>query len=637
MIAAQGAEAGGHRGCFNSEDAEQKLVGLFSLIPAIVEAVRVPVIATGGIADARGVAAALTLGASAVQIGTGFLRCPETKLNPAWADALARTAPEDTVLTRAFSGRAGPEHRHEIYSSGGVTRRPNSRTLPSPAWPHRIDARRSAKAIRRRTHASLVRPIRENGASRVGDDAHRRMVARRATTAPLNSAAAIQLHSSMRIAPAPAALLLFFTLSTTTLAADAPDPKVIPADKRFDVSFGAETMVLPRGLQPSMLSTQSGTLIVQAQVPEKPFPAKRIAYPYAMGNVVSRDAGKTWTSIPLKPGENGLNMEGGITQLRDGTILALDTFIIPGDGPDKGVGQLYISKDDWRTVEGPIDVPFDMPGIKFDGSTDDGGPPARGTATSPPHSRVTQRRSHHNVLRLDARRQRPGHLRAANEKNARDARAIRRQRAQLETSRHDRRRPGDGHRRLRRAGHLPHQQRRSRRPADLHDAHRRALHECMSDDEGKTWTQPAPRIFADRDVLRTELWVDQFRNRKDFKGKLLDENNLDELRGAVVDPELIELRSGVLVAAFGVRVPQKLCWKYPEHPWNGNYLAFSLDQGQTWPHVVQITSGILTTHTALEETPTNNQLYLTYDQGGWSKGMRRDVFGRQVKVTVKPK
>ena len=107
VIVAQGAEAGGHRGAFNAADAERRLVGLFALLPAVVDAVRVPVVATGGIADARGIAAALTLGASAVQIGTGFLRCPEAKLHPAWADALARTAPEDTVVSRVFSGRSG--------------------------------------------------------------------------------------------------------------------------------------------------------------------------------------------------------------------------------------------------------------------------------------------------------------------------------------------------------------------------------------------------------------------------------------------------------------------------------------------------------------------------------------------------
>jgi len=107
VIAAQGAEAGGHRGCFNAADAERKLVGLFALLPAVVDAVKVPVVATGGIADARGVAAAITLGASAAQMGTGFLRCPEAKIHPPWAIALAHTAPEDTVVTRAFSGRAG--------------------------------------------------------------------------------------------------------------------------------------------------------------------------------------------------------------------------------------------------------------------------------------------------------------------------------------------------------------------------------------------------------------------------------------------------------------------------------------------------------------------------------------------------
>lgn len=107
VIVAQGAEAGGHRGCFNAALAERELVGLFALLPAVVDAVRVPVVATGGIADGRGVAAALALGASAAQIGTGFLRCPEAKIHPAWADALGKAAPEDTIVSRVFTGRAG--------------------------------------------------------------------------------------------------------------------------------------------------------------------------------------------------------------------------------------------------------------------------------------------------------------------------------------------------------------------------------------------------------------------------------------------------------------------------------------------------------------------------------------------------
>ena len=106
-IVAQGMEAGGHRGAFDAGKAARELIGLMALIPAVVDAVRVPVIAAGGIADGRGVAAALTLGASAAMIGTGFLRCPEAKLHPAWAKALSETTPEATMISRAFSGRPG--------------------------------------------------------------------------------------------------------------------------------------------------------------------------------------------------------------------------------------------------------------------------------------------------------------------------------------------------------------------------------------------------------------------------------------------------------------------------------------------------------------------------------------------------
>jgi nitronate monooxygenase len=130
VVVAQGMEAGGHRGCFDASLAEQQQVGLFALLPAVVDAVKIPVVATGGIADPRGVAAAFALGASAAQIGTAFLRCPEAKLNPVWAQGLAEAAPEDTIVTRAFSGRAGRSLATQYARSAIAPDAPNPAPYP---------------------------------------------------------------------------------------------------------------------------------------------------------------------------------------------------------------------------------------------------------------------------------------------------------------------------------------------------------------------------------------------------------------------------------------------------------------------------------------------------------------------------
>lgn len=103
-IIAQGSEAGGHRGTF-AAPAGQAEIGTMALVPQIVDAVSVPVIAAGGIMDGRGIAAALMLGASGVQMGTAFVPCPETAVNPAYVRRLLAAAPGDALLTDVVSGR----------------------------------------------------------------------------------------------------------------------------------------------------------------------------------------------------------------------------------------------------------------------------------------------------------------------------------------------------------------------------------------------------------------------------------------------------------------------------------------------------------------------------------------------------
>lgn len=112
VVIAQGAEAGGHRAVFlppalgrSSSGWIATQVGTMALVPQVVDAVAVPVVAAGGIADGRGVAAALVLGAAGVQIGTAFLRCPESTIGPLHRQALAAAADDGTALTNVFTGR----------------------------------------------------------------------------------------------------------------------------------------------------------------------------------------------------------------------------------------------------------------------------------------------------------------------------------------------------------------------------------------------------------------------------------------------------------------------------------------------------------------------------------------------------
>ena len=128
-VIAQGSEAGGHRGTF-TVDYRQALIGTMALVPQIVDAVSVPVIAAGGIMDARGVVASLALGASAAQLGTAFLGCPETPIGDAWRESLQAAEAEATTVTEAMSGTPGRGIRNRYIDEVEALDEP---ILPYPA------------------------------------------------------------------------------------------------------------------------------------------------------------------------------------------------------------------------------------------------------------------------------------------------------------------------------------------------------------------------------------------------------------------------------------------------------------------------------------------------------------------------
>ncbi len=117
-VIAQGLEAGGHRGIFLSDDLTTQ-VGTMALLPQIVRAVRLPVIAAGGIADAQGVAAAMGLGAAGVQVGTSYLLCPEATTTPLHRAALSSPRAEHTVLTNLITGRPARGMRNRLLDELG--------------------------------------------------------------------------------------------------------------------------------------------------------------------------------------------------------------------------------------------------------------------------------------------------------------------------------------------------------------------------------------------------------------------------------------------------------------------------------------------------------------------------------------
>lgn len=164
-IIAQGADAGGHRGTFLAADPVAALpsqIGTMSLVPQVVDAVRVPVIAAGGIGDARGIAAALMLGASGVQMGTAFLHCPEAPTSPVHRASLKSSSSDATVVTNIWTGRpARTVINRAIEELGAIS-------AAAPPFPYATDGMRPLRTHSERTGSADFVPLFAGQAARLG-------------------------------------------------------------------------------------------------------------------------------------------------------------------------------------------------------------------------------------------------------------------------------------------------------------------------------------------------------------------------------------------------------------------------------------------------------------------------------------
>ena len=159
VIIAQGFEAGGHRGVFLTEDLGSAMASqptTLALVPQIVDAVSVPVIAAGGIGDGRGIAAAFALGAAGVQIGTGYLLCPEAATSPLYIEAIKQAHSDSTLVTNVLSGRPARALTNRLSRELG----PLASDTPGFPIPMGVNAPLRTEAERRGLAilSSLVRP-----------------------------------------------------------------------------------------------------------------------------------------------------------------------------------------------------------------------------------------------------------------------------------------------------------------------------------------------------------------------------------------------------------------------------------------------------------------------------------------------
>jgi len=430
-----------------------------------------------------------------------------------------------------------------------------------------------------------------------------------------------------------AAMAVFFLLSVGITPAGRADdhgpmanlPKLVTLaeDGRLQLSLGEPVVVMTDGgYQPYLFCTAQGTLFCQAQLDEKPFHSKpKRVYHMRIGSAISRDQGRTWQPWTRDKNHDDVFIEGGGVACADGTIILLDTFVMLGKQADHGIGEVWRSRDDLRTLEGPSYVDFYLPTVEQLG-TDDRSDIMRDYA-----------RLHRSVIEMPngellalvystfAGDNAPaGYL--ATMFKSRNVLVRSRDRGAswqyVSTIAVDSAVGTEGFDegalvRVSQGRHVGRLLVVMRTGREMYGTH--------SDDNGKTWVHPRPVSVPGVDIYDTAKWERRFVD-PDKPGYVPTE----AMYGNMVDPDLTEMRDGTIVCAVGIRIPARLSifqdWRALE---NGNYLLFSLDGGDTWSKVVRYTSGAPTTHYAGVREVAPGVLYVVYDNSIWKEHNHVDI------------
>lgn len=346
-------------------------------------------------------------------------------------------------------------------------------------------------------------------------------------------------------------------------------------DSRVQITPAPEILAVNGGLQPFSVLTSQGTLLTQVQMPGESMPSERIRFHWRIASYVSRDHGASWQGVEQLPGKNELYKEGGAVELSDGTIIQLDTYVTPGE-PGFGKGLMFVSRDDLQTYEGPLEMNFELPGVNFIGA-DDGGNPHHAIRL---HRRVLEM-PNDDVLAVlygwfHGEESASGYMPNMNKTRCMLVRSSDQGRnwkfVSTMTTVFEVGTEGFCEPNLVRLS-----QGEAKGKLICYMRTGRETYWCESSDEGLTWSEPQAEQFGIVDVNDSKTWQEFFTKTSATKRS----GHNETLNGAFVDPHIIELKNGVLACAFGLRIPEKMCWDNPSHERNGNYLAFSLNQGAT--------------------------------------------------------